>query len=156
VLLSYDTVCARHCAQQGFQILLPQVVVVPYTLSILMGYPDTESGDVIDDYVFLSRCALLYYILLSVTNWFRRFSARRAGRCAGVACSKFYKTLRSASWTEGRDTRYHSSHIELPPRPCALSFANLEIVLPVLRKGKCQNKVPAAQYCPLQTSCPST
>jgi hypothetical protein len=104
-------------------------------LSILLGYPDTESGGVIGDDVLLSRCALLYFNLVSITNWFRRFSARRTERCAGVACSEFYKTLRSASWTGGQDRRYHSSHRELPPRPCALFFVNLEIVLPVLQTG---------------------
>jgi hypothetical protein len=93
---------------------------------ILLGYTDTESGGVIDDYVLLSRSELLYYTLLSITNWFRRFSARRAERCAGVACSEFYKTIRSASWTAGQDRRYHSSHTELPPRPCAVSFATLD------------------------------
>jgi hypothetical protein len=132
-------VCDRRCVQQGCLIPLPQVVVVPYTLSILLGYPDTESGGVIDDDVLLSRSALLDYTLLSITNWFRRFSARRPERCAGVACSEFYKTLRSASCTGGQDRRYHSSHGELPPRPCARSFATLGIVLPVLRTGIRQN-----------------
>jgi hypothetical protein len=48
VLLSYDTLRDRHCVQ-GFLIPLPHVVVVPYTLSMLLGYPDTESGGDIDD-----------------------------------------------------------------------------------------------------------
>jgi hypothetical protein len=70
-MLSYDTVCDRHCVQQGCLIPLPQVAVVPYTLSILLGYPDTYSGGVIDVDVLLSRCALLFYTLLSITNLFR-------------------------------------------------------------------------------------
>jgi hypothetical protein len=135
VLLSFDTVRDRYCEQQRFLIPLPQVVVVRYTLSMLLGYPDTESGGDIDDDVLLSRCALLYYTLLSITKWFRRFSARRAERCAGVACSEVYKTLRSASRTGGQDRRYHSSPRELPPRPCALAFANVDIVLPFIEQA---------------------
>jgi hypothetical protein len=131
-------VCDRHCVQQGFLIPVPQVVVT-YTLSTLLGYPDTESGEFIVDDVLLFRCALLYHTLLSITNWFRRFLARRAERCASVAGSEFCKTLRSASWAAVQDRRDHISHRELPPRPCALSFANLEIVLPVLRIGIRQN-----------------
>jgi hypothetical protein len=66
--------CDRHCVQQGFVIIpLPQVVLVPYTLSMLLGYSDTKSGDVIDDDVLSSRGALLYYTLISITNWLRRF-----------------------------------------------------------------------------------
>jgi hypothetical protein len=142
-------VCDRHYVQQGCLIPLLQVVVVPYTLIILLGYPDTESGGVIDDDVLLSRRALRYYTLVSITNWFRRFSARRTERCADVACSEFYITIRSASWTGGQDRRYHSSQREMSPRPCVLSFANLEIVLPVLRTGICQNiEHPAPASCP--------
>jgi hypothetical protein len=88
--LFYDTLRDRHCVR-GFLIPLPQVIVVPYTLSMLLGYPDTESGGVVGDDVLLSRDALIYYTLLSITNWFRQFSARRAECCAGVACSEFYK-----------------------------------------------------------------
>jgi hypothetical protein len=73
VLLSYDTMCEKHCVQQGFVIPLPQIVLVPYSLKMLLGYSDTKSGDVIDDDVLSSRGALLYYTLFSITNWVHRF-----------------------------------------------------------------------------------
>jgi hypothetical protein len=48
-------------------------VVVPYTLSVLLGNPDVESGGVIDEDELFSRGALLYYSLISITNLLRRF-----------------------------------------------------------------------------------
>jgi hypothetical protein len=50
--------CDGLCIQQGFLIPLPQVVVVPFTLCMLLGYPDTESAGVLDDDVLSSECAL--------------------------------------------------------------------------------------------------
>jgi hypothetical protein len=40
-------------------ILLPWTVVAPYTRSMLLGYPDVESGGAVDDEVLSSRRALL-------------------------------------------------------------------------------------------------
>jgi hypothetical protein len=60
------------CVQQGFLILLPQVFF-PYTLSMLLRYPDTKSGGVIVDDALSSRCALLCRTLSSITHWLLRF-----------------------------------------------------------------------------------
>jgi hypothetical protein len=53
--------------------LLPHFVAVPYTLSMLLGYCEVESGGVIDDDTLLSRRGLLYCSRLSTTTWLRRF-----------------------------------------------------------------------------------
>jgi hypothetical protein len=139
--LSYDTVCCRHFVEQGCLIPLPQVVAVPYTAQHIAGTLKLSR-----EVLLVTMCCYhgvrCFTTLLSITNRFRPFSTRRAELCAGVACSEFYKTLWSASWTGGQGRSHHSSYRELPPRPCALSVTNLEIVLPVLRTGIGQNNYP--------------
>jgi hypothetical protein len=70
----FDTTCDTHCVKYEFLILLQRVLVVLvlYTLSMLLGYLDAESG-VIDDDVLSTRSALLYNTLLSETNCLCRF-----------------------------------------------------------------------------------
>jgi hypothetical protein len=48
--------------QTGVLLLVLPIVVVHYTLSMLLGYPDVESGGVLDGDVLFSRLALFYYL----------------------------------------------------------------------------------------------
>jgi hypothetical protein len=77
--------CDRHLKQHGILILLPWTVVAHYTLSMLLGYPDVESGGAVEN-VLTASCALVLSTLKSELA--SPVSRRDALNVLAYACSK--------------------------------------------------------------------